>query len=148
MKQLSQSQEEIASLKAKHTATSQQLEESQAINKTIEEKLASGEQNLTAQIDKNMALLEKLGDVDSTISTSRRRIRELEAELASLKENKAASSGLGASRWASADEGENAEDGGPATEGEDLGSSIEGTVGDPRLNPSYSPELPCFHPFT
>jgi hypothetical protein len=49
--------------------------------------------------------------------------------------------GLEGSRWA-ADEGKE-EAGPPAAEGEDLGSSIEGTVGHPRLTSS----LPVFHPF-
>jgi predicted nuclease with TOPRIM domain len=120
----------------------------------MEEKLASGERDLNDQIDKNMSLLNQLGDIESHISSSRRRVRELEAELAALKtdkdNDKSTSSGLNASRWASAEEGsENAEEGGPAaTEGEDLGPSIEGTVGNPRLKSSYSSDLPAFHPFT
>jgi DNA repair exonuclease SbcCD ATPase subunit len=152
LKQLSQYREELEILKTKHTNSSEELEEYRANAKTMEEKLAAGERDLGEQIDKNMQLLNQLGDVDAAISGSRRRVRELEAELAALKasNDKSSSSGLEASKWASAEEGEEkAEGGGPASEGEDLdpGSSIEGTVGDPRLKSSYSSYLPFFHPF-
>ena len=62
---LSQSQAEIDSFKAKHTAITQELEEFRVQNKTMEEKLAAGERDLNDQIDKNMSLLNQLGDVDS-----------------------------------------------------------------------------------
>jgi chromosome segregation ATPase len=150
-KELALSQQEITSLKEKHTATCQELEETRVYNKTMEEKLAAGEQDFHDQIDKNMQLLNQLGEVDNNISASRKRVRELEAELAALKadNDKSVTSGLEASQWASADEGtDGAVVKGPAAaEGEDLGSSIEGTVGNPRLE-SYSSELPDFHPFT
>jgi chromosome segregation ATPase len=151
-KQLSQYREELEILKTKHTNSSEELEEYKANAKIMEEKLVAGERDLGEQIDKNMQLLNQLGDVDAAISGSRRRVRELEAELAALKasNDKSSSSGLEASKWASAEEGEEkAEGGGPASEGEDLdpGSSIEGTVGDPRLKSSYSSYLPVFHPF-
>ncbi|KAJ5661871.1 uncharacterized protein N7477_009487 [Penicillium maclennaniae] len=152
LKQLAQYREEYETLKMKHANTSEELEEYQATAKIMEEKLAAGERDLGEQIDKNMQLLNQLGDVDAAISGSRRRVRELEAELAALKASntKSSSSGLEASKWASAEEGEEKAEGGPATEGEDLdlGSSIEGTVGDPRFKSSYSSYLPDFHPFT
>jgi chromosome segregation ATPase len=154
MKQLSESRDQLLKIKADNAALSDSLVDCQNQNKTLSEKLEAGERDLNDQIDKNMGLLNQLGDVDSDISASRRRVRELETELAVLKADngeKSSSSGLEASRWATADEGsENAEDGGPATtQGEDLGPSIEGTVGDPRSKtPSYSSDLPAFHPFT
>jgi chromosome segregation ATPase len=154
MKQLSESRDQLLKVKADNAAISDSLVDCKNQNKTLSEKLEAGERDLNDQIDKNMGLLNQLGDVDSAISASRRRVRELETELAVLKADsgeKSSSSGLEASRWATADEGsENAEDGGPATtEGEDLGPSIEGTVGDPRLKKSsYSSDLPAFHPFT
>lgn len=154
MKQLSESRDQLLKVKADNAAISDSLVDCKSQNKTLSEKLEAGERDLNSQIDKNMGLLNQLGDVDSDISASRRRVRELETELAVLKADngeKSSSSGLEASRWATADEGsENAEDGGPATtEGEDLGPSIEGTVGDPRLKKSsYSSDLPAFHPFT
>jgi chromosome segregation ATPase len=153
MKQLSESRDQLLKAKADNAAISDALVDCKTQNKTLTEKVEADERDLNNQIDKNMSLLEKLGAVDSDISASRRRVRELETELAVLKADsgdKSSSSGLGASRWATADEGsENAEDGGQATtEGEDLGPSIEGTVGDPRLKKSsYSSDLPAFHPF-
>ena len=153
MKQLSESRDQLLKVKADNAAISDALLDCKNQNKTLTEKVEADERDLNDQIDKNMGLLERLGDLDSDISAGRRRVRELETELAVLKADsgeKSSSSGLGASRWATADEGsENAEDGGPATtEGEDLGPSIEGTVGDPRLKKSsYSSDLPAFHPF-
>jgi hypothetical protein len=152
MKQLSESRDQLLTLKADNATVSDSLLDCKNQNRTLSEKLAAGERDLNDQIDKNMGLLNQLGDVDSAISASRRRVRELETELQLLKVDggdKSSTSGLGASRWATADEGsENAEDGGPATtEGEDLGPSIEGTVGKPRLKSSYSSDLPAFHPF-
>jgi DNA repair exonuclease SbcCD ATPase subunit len=118
LKQLSQYREEYEILKTKHTNASEELEEYRATAKTMEERLAAGERDLGEQIDKNMQLLNQLGDVDAAISGSRRRVRELEAELAALKTstNKSSSSGLEASKWASAEEGEENAEGGPATE--------------------------------
>jgi chromosome segregation ATPase len=153
MKQLSESRDQLLKVKADNAAISDSLLDCKNQNKILTEKVEADERDLNDQIDKNMGLLERLGDLDSNISAARRRVRELETELAVLKADsgdKSSSSGLGASRWATADEGsENAEDGGPATtEGEDLGPSIEGTVGDPRLKKSsYSSDLPAFHPF-
>lgn len=111
-----------------------------ARNKTIEEQIAKGEKELNEQIEKNMSLLTQLTDVDSNISNSRKRIRELEAELAALKESSndtkpATGSTLLASRWATSEE-ETEEKGGASAEGEELGSSIEGTVGTPRFDTS------------
>jgi chromosome segregation ATPase len=152
-KQLSESRDQLLKIKADNAAISDSLIECKSQNKTLAEKQEAGERDLNDQIDKNMGLLEQLGQYDSDISASRRKVRELETELAVLKTeggDKSSSSGLAASRWATADEGsENAEDGGPTTtEGEDLGPSIEGTVGDPRLKKSsYSSDLPAFHPF-
>ncbi|KAG0161090.1 hypothetical protein PDIDSM_8623 [Penicillium digitatum] len=133
MKQLSESRDQLLKVKADNAAIFDSLVDCKNQNKTLSERLEAGERDLNDQIDKNMGLLNQLGDLDSNISTSRRRVRELEAELAVLRADsgeKSSSSGLNGSRWATADEGsENAEDGGPAkTEGEDLGPFIEGTM--------------------
>ncbi|CAG8348445.1 unnamed protein product [Penicillium salamii] len=133
MKQLSESRDQLLKVKADNAAVSDSLVDCKNQNKTLAEKQEAGERDLNDQIDKNMGLLEQLGQFDSDISASRRRVRELETELAVLKADsadKSSNSGLGGSRWATANEGsENAEDGGPATtEGEDLGPSIEGTM--------------------
>lgn len=154
MKQLSESRDELLKAKADHATISDSLVDCQSQNKTLTEKQEASKRDLNDQIDKNMGLLEQLGQFDSDISASRRRVRELETELAGLKTDsgdKSSTSGLGASRWATADEGsQNTEDGGlTTTEGEDLGPSIEGTVGDPRLKKSSnSSDLPTFHPST
>ena len=139
--QLSASQEEVSQLKAKQEAASGEVEEAKSKAKATEEKLADGEKYLNDQIDKNMSLLNQLGEVDSAISASRKRVRELEAEVAALKSGaKGDGGGLESSRWAPE---EVKEDAGPAaTEGEDLGSSIEGTVGHP-----YSSGISVYHPF-
>ncbi|KAJ5928517.1 hypothetical protein N7466_007473 [Penicillium verhagenii] len=138
MKQLSQSQEDVTALRAKHTAVSEELEESRAFGNAMEELVTAGERKMNDQIDKNMTLLNKLGDLDSSISAGRRRVRELEANLASLRagqllgaeRDRSSSSGLESSQWATADDSsEQDEYGGAATtEGENLGSSIEGTM--------------------
>jgi chromosome segregation ATPase len=138
-KQVSAAQEELTQLKAKHDEVSKELAESKSYNTSIEEKLAQGEKDLNAQIDKNMTLLNQLGEVESSISGGRKRVRELEAELAALKAErdlvKGSNVGLEGSRWATDGEKDQAlvtEEGEAAkAEGEDIGSSIEGTVGPP-----------------
>ncbi|KAL1997661.1 hypothetical protein VTN02DRAFT_1172 [Thermoascus thermophilus] len=121
LKQLASVHDELAQLKETHAQVCAELDEARLQNKAMEEKVAKGEKDLNDQIGKNMSLVERLGDVDTAISASRRRVRELEAELAALKKDDA-TPGLEASRWANAEDGKN----GPA--GEDLGSSIEGTM--------------------
>jgi chromosome segregation ATPase len=135
-KQLSTVEEELATLRSTHEKVLGELELVKDHNRAMEDKISTGEKELNEQIGKNMQLLTQLTDVDSNISASRKRLRELEAELAARKENDAdganpKSSGLAASRWAATDE-ETQEKEGSAVEGEDLGSSIEGTVGLPR----------------
>ncbi|RMJ22618.1 M protein repeat protein [Aspergillus sp. HF37] len=79
-------------------------------------------------MDKNVSLLNQLGEFDSSITASRKRVRELETELGTLKaEQDESKVGLEGSRWATDDDGKE-EAGPPAAEGEDLGSSIEGTM--------------------
>jgi chromosome segregation ATPase len=129
----------LSRLQAKHDAVTKELDESKSHNNSIQEKLAEGEKEMNAQIDKNMNLLTQLGEVESSISGSRKRVRELEAELAALKAEKdvikGSGVGLQGSRWADDEkEKEAGSEKGEATtaEGEDIGSSIEGTVGSPR----------------
>ncbi|KAK5707433.1 hypothetical protein LTS12_028179, partial [Elasticomyces elasticus] len=92
-----------------------------------------GEAHLNDQIERNMSLLNQLGDVDTEITNSRRRVRELEKEIASLKESGSGSGstvGLEGSRWASEGQtegGQTQEPGQGPAEGEDRGPSIEGT---------------------
>ena len=119
-------QAELSQLKDQHGSAACELENIKAQNRSMEEKMAKGEKDLNDQIDKNLSLLNQLGDVDSTITANRRRVRELEAELGALKAEQDGTkpTGLEGSRWA---------EGPTAGEGEDLGSSIEGTVRIPVL---------------
>ena len=144
--------EELSQVRSKQEAIHIELDELRTQNRAMEEKLMQGERDLNDQIDKNMQLLNQLGDVESDIYASRKQIRELEAELAALKANtgKSTPSGLNASRWAPVDESNETAVGGvpAAVEGGDLGPSIEGTVGPPRLSSTYPSEIPDCHPFT
>ena len=130
--QLAASKDELSQLKSQHETITGELQACKTENRAMEERLEQGERDLNSQIDKNMSLLNQLGEVDSSIAANRKRVRELEAEVAALKAEKdthGGSTGLEGSRWA----GEKEE----AAEGEDLGSSIQGTVGLPRLFPNF-----------
>lgn len=132
---LSESKEELSKLRAHHDELTTEFEEANAQKKAIEDKLSNGEKDLNNQIDKNMSLLNQLGEVETSVSTSRRRVRELEMELGALKaerENSKSRFGLEGSRWATPESASEEKKGADATEGEDLGPSIQGTVGNPR----------------
>lgn len=130
-KQLAAAEEEVTLLKSSHEKVVKELELTKSHNQAMEAKLEQMKSDQNEQAQKNMSLIDQLTSVEASISTGRKRVRELEAELAALKENSNQNTkdtvGLGQSKWADSDD-ENGTGPNPE-EGEDLGSSIEGTVG-------------------
>ena len=122
--QLSASKDESSRLNTQVSAMSAEIHEARTQRKEMEKKLSEGERSLNDQIERNMTLLNQLGEIDGVITASRRRVRELEAEITSLKAEKENSGGIGRDSKSEDDD---------ATKGEARGPSIQGTVGQPSL---------------
>ncbi|KAI1918187.1 hypothetical protein LOZ12_002605 [Ophidiomyces ophidiicola] len=108
----------------------------------VEATFTDFEKNINALSEKNITLIEQLQEAETSAAKGTRRIRDLEFDLAEAAKqlsngnSSQSKGGLAESKWAIPDE-ENkvissdsvAGDSGPATtEGEDLGSSIQGTM--------------------
>ncbi|OXV05305.1 hypothetical protein Egran_06928 [Elaphomyces granulatus] len=107
-------QGDLTGLKSTH-------EQAKARNWGLEEKISSGERELNNQIGRNVSPL----TIDPAF-TNRKRIRQLEAELATLKakpktNSVSKASGVGASKWATTNENVNETTGPDPAEGRDLG---------------------------
>jgi DNA repair exonuclease SbcCD ATPase subunit len=118
--QLSATEEKFSGLQSTHDQTFNELDTVKARNQELEEKIDSGERELNEQIGKNMSLLTQLTEVDSTISANRKRIRELEAELAALKDKPEINSESASSKCENAKETTGPD---PAEDGEHPGAA-------------------------
>jgi hypothetical protein len=109
-----ETQGDLTGLKSTH-------EQAKARNWGLEEKIGSGERELNKQIGRNVSPL----TIDPAFA-NRKRIRQLEAELATLKakpktNSVSKASGVGASKWATTNENVNETAGPDPAEGKDVG---------------------------
>jgi len=152
--QLQKAIEEAETHKGNHEKALQEIEtlKSDTSSKEVAEKLDEVQQNLTASSATNAALVQQLQEAEAAAKNSETRIQELEAQLKATAAEltdvqskakplssptaKAAPGGLEASQWAdpSALKNLDTQDAvAGAKEGEEIGSSIEGTVRDPSF---------------